>query len=845
MDTSTVLEKYTQDLSNLPLEIRHLLEEIKNKDMQAAELRKQCQSKDNQIHKFIRANGTLTKHPKEQQLNSKIEEDMKHLKKIQKEKILLANTALFLVSKHLFNFETDITKLERDELLPPLEIPVDLQTMSKNEYSNALNGLSDTLSATPTSRNALSVTPAVEPVKKGQKRKAVTKGVVSVASTPTAPSNKMNKKLKSEEVEDTLGYETGSLALSGSTADMPTNVDGPQGDDADNNLYSADAVVAAAAAADTATTAANAAANTATTATTAAANTATTNTATTGATTTGAATTGTTAAGATTGTATGTATTGTATTGAATTAATDTATTGTATTGTATTGTATTGTATTGTATTGTATTGTAATTAGAATTDTAATTAGAATTDTAATAKSSAAATTTAADTSNETTGVDDTTKSLSFVTTRVLRSTSSSGNQDSSTGSSGGSSQSGNGGALLATSPVLAFLCGPIRVGPRVCYFKGLRPISSPASYDYIKDYESLHKKIKASISKNPSSEEIVSAISSIKNFQSEYPIQDQLNSTSILTRHSETIIHEVFSNKEIEFTPQLLKQLFLLNLPTALNIKLINEYYRFNPKSTTIIEKSIALIPLRNALYNADFQRAVKISDVTVGHPNYIAHQGSIIRSGIVKLVSTAAAVTIFTKFGVTSLIDAGTLPASWDHLGAINSILLTYIINSSFFVTIVKFGRQLISSGGDYLTWQRGTFYSHWFKHADEMLFNSKIVEADRDLNNGESNPDITDEICRPAPEIRSNMDTLNPGYDREGHKIRLMQLKDDLEKLKFQAYWMTGGDGFEWVEPDQDPAEIQWRDHLEKYNKPALDRADKDALRWADDLIKES
>ena len=31
MDTSTVLEKYTQDLSNLPLEVRHLLEEIKAK----------------------------------------------------------------------------------------------------------------------------------------------------------------------------------------------------------------------------------------------------------------------------------------------------------------------------------------------------------------------------------------------------------------------------------------------------------------------------------------------------------------------------------------------------------------------------------------------------------------------------------------------------------------------------------------------------------------------------------------------------------------------------------------------------------------------------------------------
>ena len=237
MDTSSVLDKYTQDLSNLPLEIRHLIEEIKNKDIHAAEIRKQCQAKDNQIHKFIRTNGTLVKHPKEQMLYSKIEEDMKHLKRIQKEKILLANTALFLVSKHLFNFETDITKLERDELLPPLDSGVDVQTSKKDEYLNSLNGLSDTLSATPTPRNALSVTPAVEPVKKGHKRKHTNKGVVSVSSTPAATSHRTNKRLRSEEVEDTLGYDAGSLALSGSTADIPTNMDGPQGEDADNNLY--------------------------------------------------------------------------------------------------------------------------------------------------------------------------------------------------------------------------------------------------------------------------------------------------------------------------------------------------------------------------------------------------------------------------------------------------------------------------------------------------------------------------------------------------------------------------------------------------------------------------------
>lgn len=121
MDTTTVLDKYTQDLSNLPLEIKHLFEELRAKDTQLLEARKRYQTKDSQLHKFIKANGTLTKHPKEQALCQKIEEDMKLVQRIQKEKILLANTALFLVSKHMYNFEADIAKLEKEDLLAPVD----------------------------------------------------------------------------------------------------------------------------------------------------------------------------------------------------------------------------------------------------------------------------------------------------------------------------------------------------------------------------------------------------------------------------------------------------------------------------------------------------------------------------------------------------------------------------------------------------------------------------------------------------------------------------------------------------------------------------------------------------
>ncbi|KAK6458592.1 Ing1-like protein [Scheffersomyces xylosifermentans] len=246
MDTSTVLEKYTQDLSNLPLEVRHLLEEIKIKDVQVMEARKRYQTKDNQIHKFIRANGTLTKHPKEQQLYNKIEEDMQVVQKLQKEKILLANTALFLISKHLFNFETDIAKLERDELLPPVDNmwEVDGGSAFKSDLNSALNGISDSLSGTPTPRNGTaSGTPTAENMRKQPQKRKQTINIRSTVSIGGS-NNRPVKRLRSEEAEDRFSGMVKSSSMPGPGEHLhrmggPMGENGPSGngEDADNNLY--------------------------------------------------------------------------------------------------------------------------------------------------------------------------------------------------------------------------------------------------------------------------------------------------------------------------------------------------------------------------------------------------------------------------------------------------------------------------------------------------------------------------------------------------------------------------------------------------------------------------------
>lgn len=365
----------------------------------------------------------------------------------------------------------------------------------------------------------------------------------------------------------------------------------------------------------------------------------------------------------------------------------------------------------------------------------------------------------------------------------------------------------------------------------------------------FEYISDFPTLSKKIDDVLtvkeSGKISEQDVVDSIKACRDLQVSVHEYDKFWKNPMNTQLMNKI-EEILKNENVDFNKDLLKKLLLLKLPTLTNIKIISVFYDRNP--TAFIDKSIALIPFRQSLINGDLKSALTITDMTTGHPNYISVKNKELKNGVMKLAGTAIGLTLFSKIGINELIEFGYVSDGWKHLASINSMILTYIINSSFLVTVVRFGRQLITAGGNYLTWQKGTFYSHWYKHADEMLFCTKIVEADIMLNGGgtsggESSPELIEELCR--KDEFADGHTLQPGFTRDGKKIRLLEPKDNLENLKMQAYWMSGGDGFEWVEPDQDPAELIWKNYLSQFNKPQLDDDKKvKSLKWAEDLIEQ-
>lgn len=139
MDPSSVLDQAIQDVSNLQAEFTHILGELRTSDTQLLDQRKKYMQKDSQIHKFIRQHGSLQEHPKEQELSEEIREKMSACKNLQEEKCTMANTALYLVAKHLAKLEKNIGVLEEDGLLAPVEEDADSSTEFSRE-SSAVSG---------------------------------------------------------------------------------------------------------------------------------------------------------------------------------------------------------------------------------------------------------------------------------------------------------------------------------------------------------------------------------------------------------------------------------------------------------------------------------------------------------------------------------------------------------------------------------------------------------------------------------------------------------------------------------------------------------------------------------
>lgn len=244
---------------------------------------------------------------------------------------------------------------------------------------------------------------------------------------------------------------------------------------------------------------------------------------------------------------------------------------------------------------------------------------------------------------------------------------------------------------------------------------------------------------------------------------------------------------------------------KNIMLLHPPSTLIAPLLESFSAISPGP---IPKSIADIAVRRCLWEADIQNAVKVVDLTTASPRCLKAMTQKRNSTVLSAFTGVIGVGGLMHYGI-SLLE---LPST----AGIFAMVATYALNIGFF-GYAAFGGKFVGSVKN-IQWKNGVPMSHRYVHADELTLLSKIAEADMKINGHEG--------------------YVSPGFKTEMDKRGIEIILPETE-LMLEEYWLTGGENFEWVEPDQDPADIIWRQNVAT-KKPNLL---KDDIKWTDKFIQ--
>lgn len=233
--------------------------------------------------------------------------------------------------------------------------------------------------------------------------------------------------------------------------------------------------------------------------------------------------------------------------------------------------------------------------------------------------------------------------------------------------------------------------------------------------------------------------------------------------------------------------------------------------------------IINRDLVEAALNVLLDNKDYRSCFQVVDVTYNSPQYLTYKSS-------KLLQFLGGA--FASFGIFACSLHFLLPAF--PLSILTSLtFVAYLICVWFnfrLKTLKQVGR---------LSWRPQTDYIYKFQHNEEMLLLNKIINHFEEYNevhiknfhhseirapNDLSIINQGDYILElPIPEentyVHKNTSshdfevTILQSFFRSQLRKRRLVLSDLQEELMFLEFWMSRGENFVWMEPDQDPAEI--------------------------------
>ena len=307
------------------------------------------------------------------------------------------------------------------------------------------------------------------------------------------------------------------------------------------------------------------------------------------------------------------------------------------------------------------------------------------------------------------------------------------------------------------------------------------------------------------------------IIDFYNSIENFQREIYDYNQLSpNDNIFIIKSNELLNELLNDSKTNFNDELLRKLFIKQplFPTLKTI--INAYYSKN--SSNHIDSNIAMIPFRKLIWDAQFQHALDYVELTNGNERYIEYKKkslfNVLKYFGGSLVGLIACIHGSISVFFPELIEAGTGGTSFGIYG-IYACIITYFVNCGFLAGLA-FSSKGLENGN--LMFKQSTMPHDWYLKVDQLKMCSKIVEADSEINgiDGFATRDVVKRVQQMGFEVN-----------------------EPEQEVMLRQYWYSSGEGFMWVEPDIDPAEIEWWKHLDNIGVKKVWDQDLNKIEQAD------
>lgn len=249
------------------------------------------------------------------------------------------------------------------------------------------------------------------------------------------------------------------------------------------------------------------------------------------------------------------------------------------------------------------------------------------------------------------------------------------------------------------------------------------------------------------------------------------------------------STLLIVPILSKSKVD--SEILRNFWVLHPEYSQVKKTIDLFYEQNRK--LIIPEKTVMIPFRKLIWDGQLDNAIDLIDSTVGSERYLTFKGEERNRKLLRTLGKGVAfIGGLEILGNVFLINySGTMISVY-------LLILTYLGNMSFLLSMAFSNRKVEGI----LQFTNGTFQKYWYQHQDEMKFFRRIVELDLKLNDKDQSGFVTRKV-------------VNLMADRQ------IEYTEPEQEIMMRQYWLSGGDGFVWCEPDLEPAELLWDNHLQE------------------------